>query len=99
MQEKNTFYIMFSLLNQLRFELGRAILRDGAHNSNINGDLVEESNGVPFEFFHGITPSLRYVYQWLSFTGFGRNPLLDIEDKYTDPTVVPFPVPVEIERV
>jgi hypothetical protein len=95
MQEKNTFYIMFSLLNQLRFELGRAILRDGAHNSNINGDS--------FEYFNGITPSLRYVYQWLSFTGFGRNPLLDIEDKYTDPVKVPVylsePVPVEIERV
>ena len=49
--------------------------------------------------------SLRYVYQWLSFTGFGRSPLLDIEDKYTDPPVVPVhvylyePVPVEIERV
>lgn len=53
--------------------------------------------------------SLRYVYQWLSFTGFGRSPLLDIEDKYTDPPIVPVlvpvpvylyePVPVEIERV
>jgi len=92
---------MFSLLNQLRFELGRA---SGAHNSNINGDLVEESNGVPFEFFNGINPSLRYVYQWLSFTGFGRSPLLDIEDKYTEPAVVvpvylPEPVLMKIERV
>jgi hypothetical protein len=53
--------------------------------------------------FSLLSPSLRYVYQWLSFTGFGRNPLLDIEDKYTDPVKVPVylsePVPVEIERV
>ncbi len=56
--------------------------------------------------FSLLTPSLRYVYQWLSFTGFGRNPLLDIEDKYTDPTVAHVhvrlpvhPVPVEMERV
>jgi len=52
--------------------------------------------------FSLLKPSLRYVYQWLSFTGFGRNPLLDIEDKYTDPTIAPlpvYPVPVEIEQV
>ena len=94
---------MFSLFNQRIFELRRAILRDGAPDSNLTDNLVEESNGTPFEFFNGISPSLRYVYQWLSFTGFGRNPLLDIEDKYTDPVKVPVylsePVPVEIERV
>ena len=55
--------------------------------------------------FSLLNPSLRYVYQWLSFTGFGRSPLLDIEDKYTDPTVVAHvpvpvhPVPNEIDRV
>jgi len=51
--------------------------------------------------FSPLTPSLRYVYQWLSFTGFGRSPLLDIEDKYTEPTVVQavLPVPIEMERV
>ena len=42
------------LLNQRRFKLGRAILRDGAPDSNLTGNLVEESNGVPFEFFNGI---------------------------------------------
>ena len=42
------------VLNQRRFELGRAILRDGASDSNLTGNLVEESNGVPFEFFNGI---------------------------------------------
>ena len=52
--------------------------------------------------FSLLSPSLRYVYQWLSFTGFGRNPLFDIEDKYTDPTVVEvtiLTVPIEMERV
>lgn len=92
---------MFSPFNQRIFELGRA---RGAPDSNLTGNLVEESNGTPFEFFNGITPSLRYIYQWLSFTGFGRSPLLDIEDKYTEPTLAHVPVPVhpvpnEIERV
>ena len=50
--------------------------------------------------FSLLRPSLRYVYQWLSFTGFGRNPLFDIEDKYTEPTIAHLPVvPIEIERV
>jgi hypothetical protein len=51
--------------------------------------------------FSPLSPSLRYIYQWLSFTGFGRSPLLDIEDKYTEPIVaVPvYPVSTEIDRV
>ena len=39
------------MLNQRRFELGRA---SGALDSNLTGNLVEESNGVPFEFFNDI---------------------------------------------
>ena len=27
------------------------------------------------------------IYNFLTFYGFGRNPLFDIEDKYTDPPV------------
>ena len=38
-------------LYQRRFELGRAF---GAPDSNLTGNLVEESNGVPFEFSNGI---------------------------------------------
>ena len=38
--------VLFSSLNQRRFELGRAILRDGAPDSNLTGNLVEESNGI-----------------------------------------------------
>ena len=38
-------------LYQRRFELGRA---SGATDSNLTGNLVEESNGLPFEFFNGI---------------------------------------------
>jgi hypothetical protein len=64
---------------------------------------MQEKNTF-YNMFSPLTPSLRYIYQWLSFTGFGRSPLLDIEDKYTEPVVahvsVPVhPVPNEIDRV
>ena len=52
--DTNPGYGSISGINQRRFELGRAILRDGAPDSNLTGNLVEESNGVPFEFFNGI---------------------------------------------
>jgi len=44
------------LLNYRRFELGRAHTTLCAPDSNLTGNLVEESNGVPFEYFKGINP-------------------------------------------
>ena len=46
-------------LYQRRCELGRA---SGAPDSNLTGNLVEESNGVPFELFNGINQKGMPIY-------------------------------------
>jgi hypothetical protein len=48
---ENSLYWINEYLYQRRFELGDV---SGAPDSTLTGNLVEESNGVSFEFFNGI---------------------------------------------
>ena len=46
------FYVkIVSILYPRRFKMGRSC---GASFEFVTGNLVEESNGVPFEFFNGV---------------------------------------------
>jgi hypothetical protein len=79
-----------SNIYQRTFELGRANTTVCAPDSNVTGNLVAESNGIPFEFCNDI------VEQWNQIYSNSNNPMVNTQETIQEETdSLPDLIPIE----